>query len=865
MKKFLSTHRLHLFIIFAITAAISINLLRIGFVFGGAEEGIPFFNIQRTIQIYSNIWVDQVPGYPLIFEVGKIPFLFFLLGVSKITASTYLVSSVYIFTLMSLGAIGMYAFSLLIFQNHSRKPVLSLWAALFYLLNPFSMSQIWGRHLSMQMYPFALFPGFLALLFYGLQKRKFLYAAIAVLFSAFLAGAFNHPSYVISLFLVVLLYSIFHFTTRKKERIYLVSYLIRTGILFIFANCFWLLPYIVQLKEPNNFVGNNENLSILMGLSQYFPLSTILTLKQKYYFNIAHAFGSNYDSMLFLAVALIFPALLIVGFSKVKKLQKTEALFVSIGFLFALFICAGGNRPFGSIILWLVNHFTILEVFRNTYEKFGLVLTLFYAILFSLGLQSTKDYLDKKRAQLLFWPLIIILFFVYLLPIWNGSAFQQSDTTNKPPEYYNDFLKWADGKTANSRMLFTPIMNGDATTQQWGEQQYRGVDITPYILSGGSLTRELPGTPGSEFTQELRKRIQQQNTSDILKSLRVKYLVDRGDIIANQAFTNHINFLTQETYPPSKRVDELCSNFKAGPLTTNIFYSCTPKSPDFRNIKYLHLGITTNTKVMIETRLLDKNGLRSRWDGKTEKGYLIDQNTHELILPLGIETELPEKFLYSDVVAIEVSYFPVDGYINPSVHLNAIKSDKGEKVFLNEYRPIEHFGKLTVYASDSTVFDEVRAPQDIIGVSDLNTLFTTYKADKNKTYVITDDSNGFMHSSNSIVKVSKASDTKYVITLNSSEPAYIWFGKNMNSSWKIVPINLKNDIDIFKYSFVPEQQHFTADGYANLWKVQGSSEYTIVYLPALYVRLGSDISIGATLLIGFYVLVTFKRKQKNKL
>lgn len=866
MKKLFLTHRTQLLILFLVPFIISLSLVKNNFVFGGAEEGIPFFNVSQTIKVYSNIWVDQVPGYPLVFEVGKISFLLVLVLLSFISSSGTFISTAFVFSLMSIGIFGMYVLALSLLQKSGSEKQIALWVSLFYVLNPFSMAQIWGRHLSMQMYPFGLIPLFLALFVIGLRARIFSYAVCSILLSVVLAGSFNHPSYVISTFFLLFFYFVIYGIVNKEERFYALGYAVRSGVLFLFAHSFWILPYLAQAREPNDFIGNADNLSILMGLSQYFPLSTILTLKQKYYFNIVQAFGPSYVTPLFAAIALLLPLTVFIGMAKRASLKKEVRAFVLFGFFIALFISAGGNRPFGPIVLWFINTFPILEIYRNAYEKFGLFFTIFYSVFFGIGFHQITKFLTRRHLSAIAALLVITIFGVYVHPMWNGSVFQERDATNEPPHYYRDFITWAQENSNAGRVLLTPIIPGDATTQQWGEKQYRGIDVSPFVIPEGTITREIPGLPGNEFTRTLRNQMQQQDVSEVLTALRVKYIVNRGDAIVNPALAKHIEYLTSQTYKPTTQKSVACKVPSNTALQTNLFYDCKVSNNDLSGIKFINVAFTTNTKVALEVRLLDKNGLRTRWDGRQEERYLVDESSREIVLPIGIETELPEKFSYKDVVAVEISYFELPEYKNAKVTLQGVTLDPGVSVSLTNFQKIESFGKLDVYQNKKDVFNEIRSPQKIVISPTMQKFFETYTADENSAYVVFPtgkNSSDWKDVSNSLKDTKKISQTNYRVDLTSEKAGYIWLGKSMNSGWKVISGTPSSDIEILRSATISENNHLTADGYANLWKVEGSRTYTIVYMPAVFVTIGIKISIITFILMILFLVIAVGKNRRN--
>src|SRR3989338_2263220 len=203
-----------------------------GLIFAGGEEGIPFYNLNQTVQLISYSWQDTSAGYTNQLVINRMPYFSFLSIFTSFGFPNFFVQALHFLIIMITGTISLYfLIRVTIYDELESKEnfyfkLMPLVAAIFYLLNPFSMTQIWGRGLYMQFFPFALFPLFLILFILGIKKRNFLYGTIALVSSVILSAAFDNISYALSLWFVIFLYAFFYLIKHfnKKEIIFTVAF-----------------------------------------------------------------------------------------------------------------------------------------------------------------------------------------------------------------------------------------------------------------------------------------------------------------------------------------------------------------------------------------------------------------------------------------------------------------------------------------------------------------------------------------------------------------------------------------------------------------------------------------------------------------
>jgi len=265
-----------------------------GLIFAGGEDGIPFYNLEKTVEYYGSVWHETGTGFPAV-NTARIPIFSFLKIFYQLGIPGFVLQAFLFFLLMSVGTISVYFLIketiLKDFTENKGQKVyqyLPLVAGIFYLLNPFSMTQIWGRGLYMQFFPFALFPLFLILFILGIKKRNFLYGTIALVSSVILSAAFDNISYALSLWFVIFLYAFFYLIKHfnKKEIIFTVAFFTFLFFGWILLHLFWILPFLALSTQP--YVGITENpeqgLGSLRGVSRQFPLHILIRLMHSGYF-----------------------------------------------------------------------------------------------------------------------------------------------------------------------------------------------------------------------------------------------------------------------------------------------------------------------------------------------------------------------------------------------------------------------------------------------------------------------------------------------------------------------------------------------------------------------------------------------------
>ena len=94
--------------------------------------------------------------------------------------------------------------------------------------------------------------------------------------------------------------------------------------------------------------------------------------------------------------------------------------------------------------------------------------------------------------------------------------------------------------------------------------------------------------------------------------------------------------------------------------------------------------------------------------------------------------------------------------------------------------------------------------------------------------------------------------TQYTVHVNASSPFYLVFSQSYDDGW-VATINGQQ---------IPDQYHFTANGYANGWYINKTGTYTVTleYTPQNLFYAGAAISITTLIICTAYLS---KNKIKN--
>lgn len=896
----MSKKKLFLIPLFLIPLILVSLWFRNGLIHGGGEEGILYYNTQKNFLLSTTVWAEFVTGLFTPSWLQRSPVMYLSNVFHQIGIPPVLFQATLFYILMLTGMLSVYFLTLNLLDQHKEKFQISLLSALFYLFNPYSFSQVWGRGLSAQYNAFALLPLSLLLFHLGLKRKQYIFGLLIALISTMMAMAYEWITFIVLYHLVLLIYFAYHvITSKEKLREFLHS---MTFILFVFLvwslfNAWWLIPLFVSADSVYsvNIAAVEENLGTLIGVSRNYTPDILIRLLQRTYFFDPSAFSTVYSSFAFALISMLAPVFLLIGLINVIRNSNLGFKFFVVLLTLGLVVSLGANPPFGFVFVWLFKIFTPLQAFRNPFEKIGLVLILGYSPIFAYGLVSFFAGWKYKRVAIA--AVIILICGIFAWPMWTGRVIAGPDKKiglDIPP-YYQDLRNFLKNKGDDFRLLMTPIWSGDGAFYQWGNGgRYQGSDPMVFMLDQPVISNGARGPYFYDFIANIRKYMERVNVAPAFKLLRTKFLIDRKDaIMITDKEKDHYKYLTSAILLPHQLeidLQTICGNILSKEKTdgiVGIICQIPPAQENFSNIRYLHLKVKTDVSANLEIALRDIKDVRIRWYVRGPDTEYQTGNDWTLVsIPLSAPTEPNSEIDFSQIRILEILGHPKDAPddLVREINLAEVKLDPGLEKKTDEFKKVADFGQLQVFeAREFNAPPEFGTLSSSFEVSDFVSLFDMVNKRRNllgeTAFVLTSqNANKDLRSIPKTTQIqiadkSKISNTRYWLNVNEATGAgLLVLSKTFYPEWKVIPGiakekisgNFFDDIRLLTMLTVPEDNHFVVNGYANLWKIDGrEKEFAIIFKPEIVADISAKISLFSILLaIGLYAMKFITRPNR---
>jgi hypothetical protein len=487
-----------------------------GFIFAGGEDGISFYNPSLYLIYVKYIWNQVNAGYPILYNLPRIPFSWLISFLYNLGFSSVFLQAATFFILMSTGSIATFFLIEEILSYKSKNRLTSLTSfigAVFYLLNPFSMVQIWGRGLYFQFFAFALVPLFFLFFILSNKYKNLIYSILGIFASFIFSSMFVSPTQSLVLWAPILIYLPFYLFENRRDKSN-VSFAIFN---FLFIVFFWVLTQLWWVI-PNATIGNNvynlilndtaSNVGTLEGASRSYPLTSLIRLIHNGPFYDGKYYGEIYSNVFFILLSWIIPIVSLFSITSFKKYPYFN--FYKTLFLISLFVCLGSNLPLGFIFVWFFKNIPLLQAFRNPFEKFGVVFLLAYTPFFAVGTSVLSQKIKNKfkNGKLYVITSLIIIFSISVIfswPMWLGNfaGGYKFNPWVKVPDYYQAANEWLNENGKEYRLLQLPLIPGDGIRYLWSHA-YNGVEPSNLFFDRISISRQAPF--GKEFYNILLNR-----------------------------------------------------------------------------------------------------------------------------------------------------------------------------------------------------------------------------------------------------------------------------------------------------------------------------------------------------------------------
>lgn len=546
-----------LFLLLIITSLVAV-WFKEGLILGSGESALPFYNTARLSELLRSNWTEVPLGSGGSIGFPSLPLYATITFFQQLNVPSFLLQAVMYWFVFVVGVLSIHKITSLIYENSS---LVRLSSSVFYIFNPIVHVSVLHRF----QYPMIFFYSFLPLAFLiyvkGLQARKFIYLVILSLISIIFSFSFVGLAFLELLFGILGLLSLFYFISSfKKSRDWFpLFYFLGFIIIFILINSWWLTPLFASVFVD---LGSRGSVKYFSSLDNIYTFNAI-SVQIESVLNVFRLFKPNdfpkdesswawiYWTIPFIVLSFFSITAFIVGLFKKEK--HIDYKFLILLSLLTMFWVKGSLPPFGGVTLSLFKSFTLLHVFRNPFEKIGIILPFAMAIPVGFGTAMIINFFaDKFRfpKKLITFLILTIFFPVFMFPTLTGLVFTGGPPPAnnmdigqyvKVPDYYKQAREWLDQQDGLFRVLVLPF-DGEGMTYQW-EYGFSGVELSNNLFNQPMISVSTSQGNLPEIINDIRHILLNypEKLWILAQILNVKYIMVRDDI----------DYQTRETEAPS--------------------------------------------------------------------------------------------------------------------------------------------------------------------------------------------------------------------------------------------------------------------------------------------------------------------------
>lgn len=308
------------------------------------------------------------------------------------------------------------------------------------------------------------------------------------------------------------------------------------------ASAYWAIPYGFEiydqvLTQASKGLAAFNLDDWLRGISTHTSLLNVSRLQGAwdwyYIWNKEPyvAYAKSYSrSPLLILLSFAFPLL---AYSALLVRRSFLALFFASLTLMMTILGSGAHPPFGPIYLFAVERLPLLNMFRSPYYKFGLLVTLGYAVLLAVAI---RGWIDRFRLNPRTWGAALIgLNLLYCYPMLTGEIVYIHKTMPfiklRVPPYITAAARWFDAQPEEGRILSIPKDSMDI--YRWG---YSSIVHALNLASRRAVLSSRDFVAGFESANTVRESIYRMVfdkltpwSGRLLGLLGAKYLLVRYD------------------------------------------------------------------------------------------------------------------------------------------------------------------------------------------------------------------------------------------------------------------------------------------------------------------------------------------------
>lgn len=509
------------------------------------------FSPLRNFERYYSTWNDGVgAGYANVQAMPQmVTFQSFFAIWQLIGLPLFLAQRILFFFLFTSGGLSMYFLTITVLEEHERK-LAGLVAAVYYMLNPFTLVIMWGVP-AVLIFFYPAIPLLLALYIRGINSERSTFYVFLLCFSSSIvfSAAYSVATFAITSWLLFSSYFFFYILSNIQDyskKYHAIKFTLLLFLSWILLNLYWILPYLHSIKDLTSTAAYIDSGDILKGTSSKAGLVNTFRLFGYPVFNLKfmdidffYPYSPTYSTLIFIFLSFLAP--IIIFSSLLIKRKDRSILFFSVFSLAVLFFFKGSQPPFGGIYFWMMEYVPLMTAFRNPLDKFGSLLPVGFSLL--LGVTVAKffflsgnksKYHNKERFSVLI--LCISLFLVFMFPFWTGQVFEKGGMIRpswhvKVPDYYNDADLWLSEQNEVFRIFPLPLMDLFGTPFNW-EHGHGGGDPRQFIFNKPLLgsSNNLAQLASSYLAQKTLNAEEKRSVARMLGLLNVKYVLLSEDI-----------------------------------------------------------------------------------------------------------------------------------------------------------------------------------------------------------------------------------------------------------------------------------------------------------------------------------------------
>ncbi len=517
-----------------LTTLLIISWFRKGLLYGGGDIGLPIYDPKVLVQVSKYTWwPNQGTGFSYPATLSAYPFYLLFALMQNIGFSALVLQIFFFFMILFFAFTGAFYF----IRSISDDTKVAYIASIFYVFNSYAMMNVFHRFAHTGIIMFAFIPWTAFLIYKGVKDNNLNFALILGLTSLITSYAFGTPAFLAMWWFFVLafwLYASASYLKNGKHRIRPIIFIVIVILLWIGLNLRWLLPFINTASQAlSTTTSPSGNVDSLRGVSRYFSIPYAIRGINSFFLTDQKDWGNYFinpyiDFISFSAFSLVF----VVIFSKKKpRLYKFFLPF----YLLVIFISKGSEMPLGQLMVTAFSSLPVLGVFRNPFEKFGILLPLSIAYFTSFGF----IYLLKSGVKIIWKALCIILvviyIFVYHWPIWSGNIFGGlgNSALVRVPTSYSQASKWIQEHGGeHRRTLHLPLALGDGIQYKWN-WGYNGLEPSALFFPGSSVSHLIGFDVVDDRFREIASAIKQRDKnlfSYLLTKFGISFIVLHNDV-----------------------------------------------------------------------------------------------------------------------------------------------------------------------------------------------------------------------------------------------------------------------------------------------------------------------------------------------